>query len=663
MNIQYSDALVIGGGLAGLRAAIEVAKSGQSVTLLSICPVKRSHSAAVQGGMQASLANGAKGEGDNEDLHFADTVKGSDWGCDQEVARMFAQTAPKAVRELAAWGVPWTRVTKGPRTVVINAQKTVIEEKEEAHGLINARDFGGTKKWRTCYIADATGHCMLYGVANEAIKHQVKIIDRMEAVRIIHDGKKCLGVIARDLTNGQLIAYIARGTMIATGGYGRIYKQTTNAVICEGTGAAIALETGLCRLSNMEAVQFHPTPIVPSGILLTEGCRGDGGILRDVDGYRFMPDYEPEKKELASRDVVSRRMMEHIRKGKGVKSPYGDHLWLDISILGRAHVEKNLRDVQDICKTFNGIDPADEGPKGWAPVLPMQHYSMGGIRTKPTGESQWLNGFFACGEAACWDMHGFNRLGGNSCAETVVAGMIVGDYFADYCKNNGEVIDTNVVKDFLTKEYQYLKSLVDKEGKHNVFEIKNRMKEIMWDKVAIFRTGEGLKEAVDELEKLYKDSQDVKVHCKELDCANPELEEAYRVPRMLKIALCVAYGALLRTESRGAHYREDYPKRDDLNWMKRTNTFWVEGETLPRIEYEELDIMKMEIPPAFRGYGAKGNIIENPLSEKRQAEVDAIREKMEAEGKGRYEIQNALMPYELQAKYKAPNQRIGVDYE
>ncbi|EAI4883164.1 fumarate reductase flavoprotein subunit [Campylobacter jejuni] len=663
MNIQYSDALVIGGGLAGLRAAIEVAKSGQSVTLLSICPVKRSHSAAVQGGMQASLANGAKGEGDNEDLHFADTVKGSDWGCDQEVARMFAQTAPKAVRELAAWGVPWTRVTKGPRTVVINAQKTVIEEKEEAHGLINARDFGGTKKWRTCYIADATGHCMLYGVANEAIKHQVKIIDRMEAVRIIHDGKKCLGAIARDLTNGQLIAYIARGTMIATGGYGRIYKQTTNAVICEGTGAAIALETGLCRLSNMEAVQFHPTPIVPSGILLTEGCRGDGGILRDVDGYRFMPDYEPEKKELASRDVVSRRMMEHIRKGKGVKSPYGDHLWLDISILGRAHVEKNLRDVQDICKTFNGIDPADEGPKGWAPVLPMQHYSMGGIRTKPTGESQWLNGLFACGEAACWDMHGFNRLGGNSCAETVVAGMIVGDYFADYCKNNGEVIDTNVVKDFLTKEYQYLKSLVDKEGKHNVFEIKNRMKEIMWDKVAIFRTGEGLKEAVDELEKLYKDSQDVKVHCKELDCANPELEEAYRVPRMLKIALCVAYGALLRTESRGAHYREDYPKRDDLNWMKRTNTFWVEGETLPRVEYEELDIMKMEIPPAFRGYGAKGNIIENPLSEKRQAEVDAIREKMEAEGKGRYEIQNALMPYELQAKYKAPNQRIGVDYE
>lgn len=663
MNIQYSDALVVGGGLAGLRAAIEVAKSGQSVTLLSICPVKRSHSAAVQGGMQASLANSIKGEGDNEDVHFADTVKGSDWGCDQEVARMFAQTAPKAVRELAAWGVPWTRVTKGPRSVVINAERTTIEEKESAHGLINARDFGGTKKWRTCFIADATGHCMLYGVANEAIKNQVKIIDRMEAVRVMHDGKRCLGVIARDLTNGQLIAFVARGTMIATGGYGRVYKQTTNAVICEGTGAAIALETGLCRLSNMEAVQFHPTPIVPSGILLTEGCRGDGGILRDVDGYRFMPDYEPEKKELASRDVVSRRMMEHIRKGKGVKSPYGDHLWLDISILGRAHIEKNLRDVQDICKTFNGIDPADEGEKGWAPVLPMQHYCMGGIRTKPNGESQWLNGLFACGEAACWDMHGFNRLGGNSCAETVVAGMIVGDYFAEYCKNNGEKIDTNLVKKYLSQEYDYLKSLVSKTGKHNVFDIKNKMKELMWEKVAIFRTGKTLQEAVDELETLYKESLDVKVHCKELDCANPELEEAYRVPRMLKVALCVAKGALLRTESRGAHYREDYPKRNDEKWMKRTNTFWVEGETSPQVEYEELDIMKMEMPPAFRGYGAKGNIIENPLSAKRQAEVDEITAKMQQEGKNRYEIQDALMHYELQAKYKAPNQRIGVDYE
>lgn len=663
MKVRYYDALVIGGGLAGLRAAIATGERGLSTVVLSLCPVKRSHSAAAQGGMQASLGNSAMGKGDNEDVHFADTVKGSDWGCDQEVARMFCQTAPKAIRELASWGVPWTRITKGPRGAVINAKKTTINEPEESHGLIQSRDFGGTKKWRTCFTADATGHTMLFGVANEALKHQVEIHDRKEAIALIYDNDRCYGAIVRDLVSGELIAYVAKGTLIATGGYGRIYKQTTNATICEGIGTAIALETGIAKLGNMEAVQFHPTPIVPSGILLTEGCRGDGGILRDVDGYRFMPDYEPEKKELASRDVVSRRIMQHIRAGKGVKSPYGEHVWLDISILGREHIETNLRDVQEICQTFNGIDPADEGPKGWAPILPMQHYSMGGIKTNPKGESPTLHGLFSCGEAACWDMHGFNRLGGNSVAETVVSGMIVGGYFADYCQENEIDIKTTTLEKFVDKEESYIKSLVEKEGKYDAFEIKNRMKEIMWDKVAIFRTGDSLKEAVDELEELYKKSLDIKLRNKELSGGNPELEEAYRVPMMLKLALCVAWGAYLRTESRGAHYREDFPKRDDKNWLKRTLASWVEGETKPRIDYEPLDIMKMEIPPAFRGYGAKGNIIEHPDSAIRQAEVDKIREEMEAAGKDRYEIQDALMHYELQDKYKAKNERVGIGYE
>ncbi|QCD52150.1 fumarate reductase flavoprotein subunit [Campylobacter sp. RM16192] len=662
MNIKYCDALVIGGGLAGLRAAVAAGEKGLSTIVLSLIPVKRSHSAAAQGGMQASLGNSKMSEGDNEDVHFADTVKGSDWGCDQDVARMFCQTAPKAIRELAAWGVPWTRITKGERSAIINAQKTTIVEKDEVHGLIHSRDFGGTKKWRTCYTADATGHTMLFAVANEALKHNVEIEDRKEAIALIHENNRCYGAIVRDLVTGEIIAYVSKGTLIATGGYGRVYKHTTNAVVCEGIGAAIALETGVAKLGNMEAVQFHPTPIVPSGILLTEGCRGDGGILRDVDGYRFMPDYEPEKKELASRDVVSRRIMEHIRAGKGVKSPYGEHVWLDISILGREHIEKNLRDVQEICQIFNGIDPADEGPKGWAPILPMQHYSMGGIKTNPRGESPTLAGLFSAGEAACWDMHGFNRLGGNSVSETVVAGMIVGDYFADYCANHDIDIRTENIYKFVQGQINYMNSLLEKEGKFNVFEIKNRMKDVMWEHVAIFRTGEGLEKAVKKLEELYKQSLDVKVTNKNL-FGNPELEEAYRVPKMLKLSLCIAYGALLRTESRGAHYREDYTKRDDLNWLNRTITSWKEGDTMPTVEYEPLDIMKMEIPPAFRGYGAKGNIIEHPDSAIRQAQVDEIRAKMEAEGKGRYEIQNALMPYELQPKYKAPNERAGIGYE
>ena len=658
MKIKYCDALVIGGGLAGLRSAVAAANKGLSTTVLSLVPVKRSHSAAAQGGMQASLGNAKMSEGDNEDVHFSDTVKGSDWGCDQDVARMFVTTAPKAIRELASWGVPWSRIKKGNHEAVINTKRTTIFEDDNKHGLINSRDFGGTKKWRTCYTSDATGHTMLFAVANESLKRDVNIEDRKEAIGLIHYDNRCYGAVVRDLISGEISAYVAKGTLIATGGYGRIYEITTNAVICEGIGTAIALETGVAKLGNMEAVQFHPTPLFPSGILLTEGCRGDGGVLRDVDGHRFMPDYEPEKKDLASRDVVSRRMMEHMRKGKGVESPYGTHLWLDISILGREHIEKNLRDVQEICESFAGIDPADEGKKGWAPVHPMQHYSMGGIRTKPTGESPTLKGLFSAGEAACWDMHGFNRLGGNSVSETVVAGMIVGNYFADFCIENQIDIKTEYIEKFVFEKENYMKELVSKDTGEDVFKIKNRMKKIMQEHVGIFREGKGLQSAVTELEQLYIKSQNVAVKNKQLS-ANPELEEAYRVPMMLKVALCVAKGALERTESRGAHTREDYPKRDDANWLKRTLTSWTPGNTMPNIEYEELDIMKMEIPPGFRGYGAKGNLIENPLSEKRQQEVDKIREEMESKNKDRYEIQDALMPFELQEEYKKRNVRLG----
>jgi len=661
MKIIYTDTLIVGGGLAGLRSAITAKDKGLDTIVLSMVPVKRSHSAAAQGGMQASIGNSIMGDGDNEDVHFQDTVKGSDWGCDQKVARMFVTTAPKAIRELASWGVPWSRISRGDREVIINGKKETIKEKDKAHGLINSRDFGGTKKWRTCFTSDATGHTMLYAVANEALKRGVTIHDKKEAISIIHEDGKCWGVIVRDLINGELIAYVARGTLIATGGYGRIYKQSTNAIICKGIGIAIALETGIVELGNMEAVQFHPTPIVPSGILLTEGCRGDGGVLRDKDGYRFMPDYEPEKKELASRDVVSRRMIEHIRKGKGVKSDYGDHLWLDISILGREHIEKNLRDVQDISKTFNGIDPADEGEKGWMPVLPMQHYSMGGLRVKPTGESTTMKGLFCAGEASCWDLHGFNRLGGNSVSEAVVSGMIVGEYFATYCKETHLETHTRTIEKFLEKESDYLDEILSYNGDKNIFNIKNEMRNIMQDEVGIFRNGEGLRRAVNRLEELLKETRQINVGSKIRE-NNPELNEAYRVPKMLKLALCVTKGALERTESRGAHYREDFIKRDDKNWLKRTITTWKSPEdTLPTLSYENIDIDKMELAPAFRGYGEKGLLVENPNSLKRAKEIEEIKDKLKEAD--RFKIQNALMPFELPLNFKDKNERLGVGYE
>jgi len=640
MKVIYTEVLVIGGGLAGQRAAIAARRRGHEVVILSLVPAKRSHSAAAQGGMQASLANAVMGEGDNEDVHFADTIKGSDWGADQQVVRMFVETAPKAVRELASWGVPWNRVSRGERQVVINGEKVTIHERDEAHGLITARNFGGTKKWRTSYVSDGTGHSMLYAVSNQAIAHQIPVHERMEALSLIHEGGRCCGAIARNLITGELVAYVAKATVMATGGFGRIYRVSTNAVINEGMGAAIALETGVARLGNMEAVQFHPTGIFPAGILVTEGCRGDGGLLLDAQRHRFMPDYEPEKKELASRDVVSRRMEEHVAKGHGVKSHYGDHVWLDITLLGEEHINKNLREVKEICRYFLGIDPV----KDLIPVRPAQHYSMGGVRTDHRGESPTLRGLFACGEAACWDMHGFNRLGGNSVAETVVAGMIVGEYVADYCDDpaNGIEISSALIGDFWRREDAALDALVASQGRERAVDLSNRMKDIMTDRVGIFRNGEDLQLAVNELQELLVRSRDIGIADK-TRAANPELVEAYRVRRMLKLALCVAYGALQRTESRGAHFRKDHPRRDDENWLKRTLATWKRpDDTLPTLDYEALDVMQMEMPPGWRGYGPKDHI-DHPQTALRQQHIDGIRSRME--GAGRDEIQTALMPY------------------
>jgi fumarate reductase flavoprotein subunit len=568
---------------------------------------------------------------------------------------MFVNTAPKAVRELAAWGVPWSRVRRGDRDVIINGQKVTITERDEAHGLVAQRDFGGTKKWRTCYVSDGTGHAMLNAVADQAIADSIPVHERVEALALIHDGGRCYGAVVRNLITGELVAYVAKATAIATGGAGRLYRVTTNAVICEGIGHAIALETGVAALGNMEAVQFHPTGIFPAGILVTEGCRGDGGLLKDVDGHRFMPDYEPEKKELASRDVVSRRMEEHIRKGKGVKSRFGEHIWLDITLLGEAHIRRNLREVFEICHYFLGIDPAKE----LVPVRPAQHYTMGGVRTRHTGESPTLAGLFAAGEAACWDMHGFNRLGGNSVAETVVAGMIVGEFIADFCDRpeNGVAIATGLVREFLEREQSKLDALLDGRGTEDAVALRVRMQELMTSKVGIFRTGKDLEEAVAELQELLVRGRNIGVRYKARG-ANPELVAAYRTQKMLKLALTVAYGAHVRTESRGAHFREDYPRRNDAEWLKRTLAFWKnENDTLPALAYEPLDVARMELPPGWRGYGAK-DYVDHPDTPRRLAEVEAAKQRLA--GGDRFALQQALMPYEelLPARYRGRNERI-----
>ena len=603
MNIIQTDLLCVGAGLAGERVAIEAADNGFSVICLSIVPARRSHSSAAQGGMQAALGNSAMGEGDSPDVHFADTVKGSDWGCDQEVARLFVDAAPVAMRQMAFWGVPWNRVVPGEQTYYKGGKPFTAFEKPENEGLIHSRNFGGTAKWRTCYTSDGTGHCVLFTLDNRAAQVGVTVVDKVEVIGLIHDGETCMGAVARCLKTGELTAYLAKATLIATGGFGRIYRESTNAVICDGGGLIAALDTGVVPLGNMEAVQFHPTGIVPTDILVTEGCRGDGGTLLDKNEYRFMPDYEPEKAELASRDVVSRRMTEHMRKGLGVPSPYGDHLWLDIRHLGEHHIRTKLREVDEICQSFLGVDPVYQ----LIPVRPTQHYSMGGVRTNKDGAAYGLKGLFSAGEASCWDMHGFNRLGGNSLAETVVAGMIVGGKVVEFLKGTETVIKTAAVRDAMDKQNARIADLVScKNGSENPYTVRNAMFDSIMKGAGIFRNGKDLEKCVSELQEILGRARKVGLRSSGKG-ANPELTMALKIEGMVKLALCVAYGALQRTESRGAHTREDFPARNDRDWLTRTLATWAPGADLPTLNYEPATQV-FEMPPGDRGYGG-GKII------------------------------------------------------
>jgi fumarate reductase flavoprotein subunit len=604
MQTIYTDVLVIGAGLAGERAAIEAAQAGFSAICLSLVPARRSHSSAAMGGMQAALGNCAKGEGDSPDVHFADTVKGSDWGCDQEVARLFADRAPIEMRQLCHWGVPWNRVVPGKGTYFKGGKLFEKEEKEEHRGLITARDFGGTAKWRTCYVSDGTGHSVLFTVDNVCAKLGVEVHDKTEAVALIQDGHTCFGVVARCLRTGELNVYLAKATVIASGGFGRIYPCTTNAVICDGGAHIPAINTGVVPMGNMEAVQFHPTGVVPTDILVTEGCRGDGGTLLDVNEERFMHIYEPEKQELASRDVVSRWMTHHMRQGKGVKSPYGEHLWLDIRHLGEKHITGKLREVYEICTSFLGVNPIHQ----LIPVRPTQHYSMGGVRTNRDGHAYGLKGLFSVGEAACWDMHGFNRLGGNSLAETVVAGGIVGKKIAEFVQGAEVTFNSAVIDAEVKRQQERIQGLVScKAGTENVYKVKRAMQDALHKGANIFRTEAGLTECVESLQETLARARKVGLKSNGKG-VNPELGAALRIEGQVKMALMVAYGALKRQESRGSHNREDYTARNDRDWLTRTLAYWKsEKDDLPTLEYEPATQV-FHIPPGDRGYG-KSEII------------------------------------------------------
>lgn len=579
MRILKYDVVVIGAGLAGERAAVEAHRNGSSVAILSLVQPRQSHSNAAQGGVQCSLDNmGEHSAGDDWKLHFDDTIRGSDWGADQDVVERVTSAAPRLIRELEYWGCPFNRTEEGK---------------------IAQRNFGGTSVWRAAFAADFTGHAMLYAIDQEVMRNEIKIFWRVQVISLILNGAKVIGCIVIDLRSGDLVAFQAKSTIIASGGAGKLFSESSNAINCRGDGHSLAYNTGRIPLGNMEAIQFHPTGMYPVWILLTEGCRGDGGVLRNAQHHEFMWDYAAKMGNLASRDVVSRAIMSEIRAGRGVEGPFGPHVWLDLTHLGEEKIMTRLRDVHDIARDFAGLDVVTE----MAPVKPVQHYTMGGIRMDIDCRVRGIEGLYACGECACWDMHGFNRLGGNSLLETIVSGFYSGTTASKEASGCSSYdTDQKAIQDEYNIQKERIDILIATDPKETSFALHEEMALLMTEQVGIFRTGELLKDAVNKLLDIRERSNNLGLSCKSRG-RSLELEMALRIHGMIDLALIISQGALARKESRGAHYREDFPNRDDENWLKRTLAYKRDGEYLPRLEYE--DVVITHLPPGDRGYGEK----------------------------------------------------------
>lgn len=533
------DLLIIGGGLAGLRAAAAAAAKQVNVALVSRVHPLRSHSVAAQGGINAPMGHHPEGGDDSPQRHAFDTVKGSDYLADQPSVHLMCTRAADAVREMERWGTPFSRFDDG---------------------TIAQRPFGGGGFPRTCFASDRTGHVMLHTLYEQAVKRELTVYNERLVTRlVVRDGRVC-GVIALNFLTGELEPIAARAVLFATGGFGRIYARSTNALINTGQATSVAWQAG-APLKDPEFVQFHPTSLAGTHILITEGARGEGGHLVNNRGERFMARYAPKAMELAPRDIVARSMTTEILEGRGFNST---HLHLDLRHLGRRKIRERLPGIRQICMDFAGIDPIEEP----IPVVPAQHFSMGGIATDEHGACP-LAGLYAAGECACVSVHGANRLGGNSLLETIVFGEIAGDHAADYVKGSMDVAETPAtLTDALADEQEQVRWLSDGPGTPP-HELHARLGQIMSDNVGVFRDAGRLQTAVEQLAELREQSAKMRIRPAPRAC-NQELVDAIDLAGMLDVAEVVAAAALRRTESRGSHARTDYPKRDDANWLRHT---------------------------------------------------------------------------------------------
>jgi succinate dehydrogenase / fumarate reductase flavoprotein subunit len=544
------DTVIIGSGLAGLRAAIEASGAGSVAVLSKLYPT-RSHSTAAQGGIAAALGNE---EADSPEWHFYDTAKGSDFLGDQDVIQVMCEDAIRTVIELEHMGVPFSRTSEGK----------IAQRRFGGH----TREFGAAPVRRACYSADRTGHAILSALYEQSEQQKIKFLPEFHVLDIVVEEGRSKGVVALEIEKGDLHVFNARATLVASGGYGRVFKTTSNAIASTGECLDILFTAGL-PLQDMEFFQFHPTGLYGLGILVTEGARGEGGILVNSRGERFMERYAPTIKDLAPRDMVSRAIMTEIREGRGIDGK--DYVDLDLRGVGKRVLEERLPEITTFCRIYMGLDPS-ESP---IPVLPTAHYAMGGLPTDRDGRllkderGSVIDGLFAAGECACVSVHGANRLGCNSLLDTVVFGRRAGIAITKFLRDADR---PRIGHEAVAGAIKTAEDLLRVKGEENAAVLRDELREMMTDRCSVFRNEEGLKKLVTDLAVLKERAKKVGIKDRGRRF-NTELLEAIELLHMLNLSEVIACSALQRTESRGAHSREDFPKRDDLHWLKHTLAF------------------------------------------------------------------------------------------